>query len=117
MHGNVMRRPSQDTEIEKMYAAALDEMALPEAKRAEMIACQSLDRKWQLLMAHNAAQKVQESSESQPSFWIKKLLQMNNGKVTCDSVQVLLPKGKLLYNSVRGKLKVVTFKTKISQVS
>lgn len=70
------KRPSQDLEIERMYAAILEEMALPENKRAEMIKSESLDRKWQLIQAHSFAKQKQDKQgvESQPSHWIGKVM-------------------------------------------
>ena len=72
----VAKRPSQDIEIERMYAAILEEMALPENKRAEMIKSESLDRKWHLILAHSFAKQKEDKQgvESKPSHWIGKVM-------------------------------------------
>ena len=54
-----IQRPDSDDEIECMYAQVLDALAIPAAKRGEMIANESIDRKWMLIEANSSMLKIQ----------------------------------------------------------
>lgn len=73
-----IRRPSQDGEIERMYAMILDEMAIPESKRCQMMDSESLERKWQLIAAHSSSQVKIDDRDHTAAYWIDHVLKSNS---------------------------------------
>ena len=62
-----IQRPDSDDEIECMYAQVLDALAIPAAKRGEMIANESIDRKWKLIEANSSFVKFERRLQRRES--------------------------------------------------
>lgn len=58
-------------EIESMYASLLEDLAIPEAKREQMIATEDEAKKWKLIQAHKSMIKTGKNIKTdEPMYWV-----------------------------------------------
>lgn len=66
----VEERPSKK-DIEAMYATLLEDLAIPEAKREQMIATEDDAKKWKLIQAHKSMIKTGKNIKTdEPMYWV-----------------------------------------------
>lgn len=74
-------KPESEHEINQLYWRLLDELAIPEEKREEMMQTEPVDRKWMMICAHWSLLQLQEeqgnADESEPSYWAARLEELS----------------------------------------
>ena len=76
-----LERPDDEAEIQQMYEALLETLALPEPKRVELIKKETIDKKWILIQAHSHLlrdKRKRGRDEDTPRFWLDKLYSLQS---------------------------------------
>ena len=94
-----LERPENEAEIEQMYEALLETLALPEPKRVQLIKKETVDKKWMLIQAHShlvSDKKKRDRDEDTPEFWLDKLYSLqsrDNALAEARSLKVVVQGG------------------------
>ena len=88
----IMARPTEVSEIEKLFVETLEKMALPKAVCDKMLAL-PINQKWQIIQDWIVKQSTMnfESEKKQPLFWAQKLVHasINKAMLSTDDAREL----------------------------